>query len=319
MRKKGTGEVLCHVAIYFACPLFLEARMHTVSGCVKDRTGAPIPGAIVHIVEIDGYPRFMVAADARGCYRRPDVPDGFYEVRAESNGIVVASRNVSVEHGFSVTVDLEFTAKPRSAVPPMIDLKMLEDSAKATPAESTSAMLKSLTFTLKVIDAGDPTMGTIELARPAPPQGMTVRLSVSHPALAVVPAEVTIPEGASTISFPITTHVVRGPSDVVLRIRATDQEGARTSLLTVRSHTRLTLRIEGTGKWRVLSTPPGISCNSDLCTSAFSEGARVQLMTEMKPGTLFQGWSGDCAPDGEVLVSGPMKCTAKFAEQQCLH
>src|SRR5262249_51201801 len=113
----------------------------------------------------------------------------------------------------------------------------------------------------------------------------------------------------------VTTHLLRGPSDIVLRVRATDMEGTRTSLLTLRSHTRLLLRVEGKGKWRILSIPPGISCESDTCTSAFAEGARVQLMAEVKPGTSFQGWSGDCNTEGEVVISGAMKCTAKFSEQ----
>jgi len=318
MQKKGTGEIICAVAIYFACPLFLEGRRHTVSGCVKDQAGAPIPGAVVHLVEIDGYPKLMVAADAKGCYRQPDVPDGFYEIRAESNGVTVASRNVTIEREFTVTVDLQYTPKPPAAGPPaapMLNLKMLEDTFKATPKEASSAMLKSLAFTLNVIDAGDPTMGTIEIANPAPAGGMKVQLAVSHPSLVVIPEEVTIPEGQTTVSFPLTTRLVRGPSDVVLRVKASDMEGSRTSLLTVRSHTRLMLQIEGSGKWRVSSMPPGISCDSRYCASAFAEGAKVQLWAEMQPGTDFEGWSGDCSRDGEVVVSGPMKCTARFSSK----
>jgi Carboxypeptidase regulatory-like domain len=318
MPKKGTGEIVCFAAIYFTCPLFLEGRTHIVSGCVKDHAGAPVPGAIVHLIEIDGYPKLMVAANAKGCYRQPDVPDGFYEIRAESNGATVASRNVAIEGGFMVTVDLQYTPKPPPAGPtaaPMINLKMLEDTFKATPKEDSSAMLKSLTFTLKVIDSGDPIMGTVEIARPAPAAGMKVDLAVSHPSLVLIPEEITIPEGQTTVSFPLTTRQVRGPSDVVLRVKASDQEGSRTSVLTIRSHTRLVLQIEGSGKWRVSSMPPGINCDTRYCTSAFAEGSRVQLWTETTPGTTFEGWSGDCGVDGEVVVSGPMKCTARFSSK----
>ena len=283
---------------------------------MTDELGAPAPGAIVYIVELDGFPKLALAADAKGCYKQTDVPDGFYEVRAEWNGIVIDRRNVTLEKVGVVTVDLRYKPKPPQdgpPLPPMINLKMLAEAAKEAPRDALSTMLKSLTFTLKVIDAGDPTMATIELARPAPPEGMAVRLSVNQPLLAVIPDEVTVPEGATKISFPITTHLVRGPSDVVLRLRAMDGEGAITSLLTIRSHTRLTVRIQGTGKWRVTSMPPGLSCKSDVCTSAFAEGAKVQLWAEVQPDTEFMGWSGDCSADGEVVVSGPMKCGARFS------
>ena len=318
MPGRVTGKWICRAALCLACPLFLEARMHTVGGCVKGPGGRPAAGAVVFLEEADGSPKLMTAAGPDGCYKKTEVPDGFYEVRAEWNGVVLARRNLTLEHGFSATVDLEYAPKPPARAP-MIDLKMLSDTFKATPKEAASLMIQSLAFTLKVIDAGDPTMGTIRLARPAPAGGRPISLAVSHPALVVMPEQVTVPEGETSISFPVSTRLVRGPSDVVLRFKASDLDGSRTVLLTVRSHTRVTLRIQGSGKWRVISVPPGMSCDSDVCTAPFAEGVRVQLAAEAQPGTVFQGWSGDCSAEGDVVVSGPMQCVARFDAQTGPH
>jgi hypothetical protein len=321
--KKGTGEIIHHVLNNFACPLFLialplAARMHMVSGCVKDQAGTPIPGAIVYIEEADGYPKLMQAADAKGCYKLTNVPDGFYEVRAESNGTVIARRNVTVARAWAVTADLQFAPKPPPSgkpSPPMIDLQMLADAGKSSRRESPSAMLKSITFAFNAIDAGNPIMGTIELSNPAPAGGLVVKLAVSHPVLAVIPEETVVPEGVTTVSFPVTTRLVRGPSDIRLTVRVTGSDGTRSGYLTIRSHTRLTVKVEGDGKGRILSVPPGIRCQAAVCTSAFPDGATVQLIPQMDPGTVFEGWSGDCSADGTVVVSGPMQCSTTFSRK----
>jgi hypothetical protein len=64
-----------------------------------------------------------------------------------------------------------------------------------------------------VVVGGDAVTGTVKLDAAAPAGGVTVTLSSSAPALATVPANVTVPEGASTATFTVTTAVPTLPTD----------------------------------------------------------------------------------------------------------
>ncbi|MCZ7580994.1 MAG: SBBP repeat-containing protein [Fimbriimonadaceae bacterium] len=66
---------------------------------------------------------------------------------------------------------------------------------------------------------GNPTTGFLQLDVPAAADGVTVALSSSNPAVASVPATVTIPAGSTNESFPITTVFV--PVDTNVTITAT--------------------------------------------------------------------------------------------------
>jgi hypothetical protein len=60
--------------------------------------------------------------------------------------------------------------------------------------------------------------GTVTLSRPAPAGGTVVTLASSDPAAATVAASVTVPEGATTTTFPVRTSPVSAPTDVVITV-----------------------------------------------------------------------------------------------------
>lgn len=62
------------------------------------------------------------------------------------------------------------------------------------------------------VEGGTPSTGTVTLKSPAPPGGIAVKLGTSHPQAARVPASITVPEGATQATFPITTFPV--PFDI---------------------------------------------------------------------------------------------------------
>lgn len=67
------------------------------------------------------------------------------------------------------------------------------------------------------VTGGNPSTGRVTLKSPAPPGGAVVRLSTGHPQAARVPASVTIPAGAMSVTFPITTSPVPFDIDTVVR------------------------------------------------------------------------------------------------------
>src|SRR5207248_3184134 len=59
--------------------------------------------------------------------------------------------------------------------------------------------------------------GTVIISAPAPSGGATVTVSSDNPAVAQVPATVTIPAGSDRTTFPITTSGVSNNTSVVIR------------------------------------------------------------------------------------------------------
>src|SRR5438552_9842699 len=58
----------------------------TISGTVKNSTGAPYRGAFVRVRNVKTTMTFSVLSDSEGRYRVPNVPPGDYEVRATAIG-----------------------------------------------------------------------------------------------------------------------------------------------------------------------------------------------------------------------------------------
>lgn len=74
----------------------------------------------------------------------------------------------------------------------------------------------SLTITPTSVGAGGVAAGTVTLAEAAPPSGTVVRLASSDPTSASVPESVTVPGGATSASFTVSTGDVSAPTVVVI-------------------------------------------------------------------------------------------------------
>jgi hypothetical protein len=75
----------------------------------------------------------------------------------------------------------------------------------------------SLTFAPASVEGGNPAAGTLTLRGPAPAGGAEIALSSLLPEAASVPAQVTIPAGQTSVTFPITTSPVSGNMDVEIQ------------------------------------------------------------------------------------------------------
>src|ERR1700722_3893912 len=74
----------------------------------------------------------------------------------------------------------------------------------------------SLAFTPWVTVGAQGAIGTITLAGPAPPGGLLLNLASNLPTVGSVPATVTIPEGANTVSFQVRTVGVSTPRSMFI-------------------------------------------------------------------------------------------------------
>ena len=78
----------------------------------------------------------------------------------------------------------------------------------------------------------------------------------------------------------------------------------------------LTVARSGTGSGAVTSSPAGINCGA-TCSASFANGTAVLLTASASPGSIFVGWSGDCASAGTgactVAMSSARNATANFS------
>ena len=76
----------------------------------------------------------------------------------------------------------------------------------------------------------------------------------------------------------------------------------------------LTVHKTGSGGGTVTSIPPGIACGI-TCTAFYAPGTVVTLTATADTGSVFAGWSGDCAgtdPDIVVTADADKTCIATF-------
>ena len=97
--------------------------------------------------------------------------------------------------------------------------------------EIRSARIIGVTVAPASLTGGAPAVGTVTLDSPAAvAAGLVISLSSSAPA-GTVPATVTVPLGASTVTFPVTTAVV--PAPVLDTLTATLDSISKTTVLTI--------------------------------------------------------------------------------------
>ena len=93
--------------------------------------------------------------------------------------------------------------------------------------------LVALTLAPAVTAGGAAVAGTVSLDRAAPAGGVSVSLSSGNPGAATVPAQVAVPAGASSASFPVASRIVPGGANAVVTLSATLGAATQTATLTI--------------------------------------------------------------------------------------
>ncbi|MET0739412.1 MAG: FG-GAP-like repeat-containing protein [Acidimicrobiales bacterium] len=170
-----------------------------------------------------------------------------------------------------------------------------------TPQAPASApALNAIALSPASVVGGNPSQGTATLTGPAPTGGAVVTLSSSNTGVATVPASVTVPAGATSRTFTVTTSQVSASTSV--SIGGAFGGTTRSSTLTVTppappgQSATLTVTATGRSGERVTSSPAGINVAVGSTGSApFTAGTSITL-------TVTNGreavWSGACSSGG---------------------
>jgi hypothetical protein len=138
----------------------------------------------------------------------------------------------------------------------------------------TQPSLSSLSLNPTSVVGGNSSTGTVTLTAPAPSGGFVVNLSSSNTSVATVPSSVTVPAGATSANFTVSTRAVSSTTSVT--ITASAGGVSRTATLTVNPSPSVTLQsltISPTSVWGG-STATG---TVTLSGPAPAGGAVVQL------------------------------------------
>jgi hypothetical protein len=100
------------------------------------------------------------------------------------------------------------------------------------PPPAATATLSTLTLAPTTVKGGTAVTATITLSAPAPGGGAKVTLKSSAPSIAATPASVTVPAGAGSATFTITT--ARPARSTTLTVSATYGSKTRSAMLTVK-------------------------------------------------------------------------------------
>jgi hypothetical protein len=176
-----------------------------------------------------------------------------------------------------------------------------------TPA-AVAPTLQSVTVSPSSVAGGFNTSGFVTLSAGAPQAGAAVTLSSSNPALAGVPARVTIGSGATAVGFTVTTAHVSTTTSVT--VTATYAGVSRTATVTITVAAppppppqTVTLIVSASGRSgeRVVSTPTGIDVAvGNSATSSFPGGTSVTLRASNGRDAI---WSGACSSGGQKVKS----------------
>jgi hypothetical protein len=169
--------------------------------------------------------------------------------------------------------------------------------------------VQAITISPTAVVGGSPIQGIVTMTVP-PSDPVQVALTSSNPAIASVPATVTMPAEAVSADFSITTSPVNAAS--IVSVSASFNGGAASASALVNPVPSaptpvFTLQVGTSNKGTVTASPSGndraINCGN-TCSAKFNTGVSITLTATPPAGKSFVTWANDCAAAG----SGPV-CT----------
>lgn len=152
------------------------------------------------------------------------------DLRSDNAALASVPASVTVEAGKTVASfevsTTEVTANASAVI------TATHAGVSRTASLSVRPYLNLVTVAPATLIGGNPSQGTVSFNGPAPAGGAVVTLSSSKTTAATVPAEVSVPEGQTTATFPITTFEV--DSNEPVDITASYRGVSRSDRLTVR-------------------------------------------------------------------------------------
>ncbi len=195
---------------------FVQTYPSTVTG------GSPIQG-VLHLSDPappGGATAILSTKDPRGYLRTPSP--------------ISMPATVTIPAG-QITANFTIpTVAVTTATPAAIYATVGSLGAKGSVTVDTAPVVKAASVALDpfAVTGGNPATGTVTLTGAAPAGGTMVPLLSSHPDYAAVPASVTVPAGATSATFPITTSAVPFSFDVTIEATGSEFSGRKLALKT---------------------------------------------------------------------------------------
>jgi len=213
----------------------LAAGTATVTATVDGKVSPEAAVSVALSVSVSVNPTTVTAGDkSTGTVTLAlNAPAGGAVVTLASNNAAVASVPTSVtvaagEKTKTFTVTTHAVAENTEVT---ITAAYIGES-QSTKLTVTPAGLQSVAVTPTSVAGGVSANGKITLDGEAPPGGAVVTLTSSNTTVATVPASVTVPEGANTVNFTVTTMAVS--EDIPVTISATYAGTTKSAALTVK-------------------------------------------------------------------------------------
>ena len=127
-----------------------QATSGTLSGTVKDSTGAVLPGATIVITNTDTQLTRTIVTDVRGHYAAPDLPPGPYSVKGTLQGF-----NAALRTGITLTVGSEAVLDLALSLGNLTDEVIVKAEAKTVDTQTASTGGLISTCLLYTSDAAD--------------------------------------------------------------------------------------------------------------------------------------------------------------------
>src|SRR4029079_13889074 len=129
-----------------AAPASAQATSGTLSGTVKDGTGAVLPGVTIVITNTDTQLTRTIVTDPRGHYAAPDLPPGPYSVKGTLQGFNSALRTgITLTVGAEAVLDLELNlGKLSDEIIVMAEAKTVDTQTASTGGLISTAQIEGL-------------------------------------------------------------------------------------------------------------------------------------------------------------------------------
>ena len=110
------------LCLAMASPLYAQAPGATLTGAVKDPSGAAVSNATVTVKNVATGQSTLAQTDAAGIYRVANLAPGEYEVSASAIGFAAKASNTTLAAGATQTMDMALEASGNAVKPSLGDL-----------------------------------------------------------------------------------------------------------------------------------------------------------------------------------------------------
>jgi hypothetical protein len=243
-------------------------------------------------------------------------PAGGALVTLSSNnaGAVMLPPNVTVAGG-GTSASFAVTTNAVAASTPVLISGIYADTTRSSTltvlAPAAAAELSAVSVSPASVPGGTTSQGRVTLSAAAPAGGFAVALS-SNSVAATPPANVSVPQGATSATFGVATTAVAASTSATITANAAGV--TRTTLLTVTPAAQAaTLTVTATGRSgeRITSSPAGINVAVGGSGGAsFPSGTSITLSATNGRDAI---WSGACSSGGNKTRSCTFTLNANAA------